>query len=215
VVIEQRVRSIVGTEAELEIDANGSVEVAPRSEQECSLLLAAAHERRWSVRLSGGGGWSKPDAPAELVISTRRMVGIPGLSPADLVLTARAGTVLEDVQATAAKEGTWVAMDPPGVRRSLGSVLATGTAGPLRSGYGAVRSRILGLTFITADGRIVRVGGRVVKNVAGFDLKSLLVGSFGAFGVITAAHVRLNALPAADLTLAAAGTRNALLEGAE
>jgi len=210
--IERRVRSIVGTEALLEVGANGSVEVAPRSEAECALLLAAAHDGRWSVRLSGGGSWSAPDAPAELVISTRHIAGIPDLSPADLVLTARAGTAIDDIQAAAANEGTWAAIDPPGVRRSLGSILATGTAGPLRSGYGAVRSRILGLTFITSDGRIVRVGGRVVKNVAGYDLKSVLVGSFGAFGLITAAHVRLNALPAADLTLAALGTRNTLLE---
>jgi glycolate oxidase FAD binding subunit len=213
-VIEQRVRSIIGTDGVLDIGAHGSVEVAPRSEEECALLLAAAHDAGWSVRLCGGGGWIQPDAPADLAVSTRRLVGIFDLSPADLVMTARVGTQLGDLQATAANQGTWIALDPPGASRSLGSILATGTAGPLRTGYGAVRSRILGLTLITGDGRIVRVGGRVVKNVAGFDLKSLLVGSFGAFGLITSAHIRLNALPLADVTLVANAARDTLLEGA-
>ena len=212
--IEQRVRSIVGSEGVIDVDAHGCVEVAPRSEEEGALLLSAAHDERWSVRFCGNGNWIPRDAPANLAISTRRLVGVSGLNSADLVLTASAGTSIVDLKAAAAKEGTWIALDPPGTERSLGSLLATGTAGPLRTGFGAVRNRILGLTFVTADGRIVHVGGRVVKNVAGFDLTSLLVGSFGGFGLITSANVRLNALPAADQTMVVHAERDVLLDGA-
>lgn len=206
--------SILGTDGVIETDANGPVVAAPRSEEECALILAAAHEEGWTVRLDGRASWIPPDAPADLAISTRMLVGISDFSPADLVLTARAGTPLDDIQDAAGREGMWIALDPPGADRSIGSVVSTGTAGPLRTGFGAVKSRILGLTFITADGRIARVGGRVVKNVAGFDLTSLLVGSFGAFGLITSAHVRLNAIPKADLTLIARQSRDVLLRGA-
>jgi glycolate oxidase FAD binding subunit len=213
-VIERRIRSIVGTDGVFDVGSDGTVEVAPRSEEECALILASAHKENWSVCFRGGGGWIKPDAPSPVIVSTKQLTGISDLSPADLVLTANSGTPLPDLQTAAANEGTWIPLDPPGANRTLGSVLATGTAGPLRTGFGGARSRILGLTAVTAEGRIVRVGGRVVKNVAGFDITSLLVGSFGAFGLITSAHVRLNAKPTVDVTLVARDTRDALLESA-
>src|SRR5207249_3367547 len=81
------------------------------------------------------------------------------------------------------------------------------TAGPLRQGFGAVRDHVLGVTFVTGDGRLVHSGGRVVKNVAGYDLTKLEAGGFGAFGVIVLVHLRLRALPRADQTFVLAGTR--------
>ncbi len=193
---------------------NGIVEVAPRSEEECAVVLSAAYEEGWKIRIRGCGSWIDPDAPADLAISTRMLTGISEQNPADLLMSARAGTPFQDLQNAAAKTGTWIALDPPGGERSLGSVLATGTAGPVRTGYGPVKNRILGLTLITAEGRMLRVGGRVVKNVAGFDLTSLAVGSFGSFGVITSAHIQLHALPAVDSTLVATGSLHAMLEAA-
>jgi glycolate oxidase FAD binding subunit len=213
--IEQRVRSIVGADGTIDVDEQGCVAVAPRSEEECALILAAAHQESWRVRFDGRGSWIKPDAPTELAISTRLLEGATDLSPADMVLTARAGTRLEDLQNAAADEGMWIALDPPGAARSIGSIVATGTVGPLRNGFGTVKSRVLGLTLITADGRIVTVGGRVVKNVAGFDITSLTVGSFGAFGLITSANIRLNALPKTDITLTARAPLALLLNGAQ
>jgi len=88
----------------------------------------------------------------------------------------------------------------------MGSILATATSGALRGGFGPVRDHVLGLTFVTGDGRIVRAGGRVVKNVAGFDLTRLVVGSFGAFGMITEAHLRLRAKPKSDVSLVGSGS---------
>ena len=133
------------------------------------------------------------------------------MSPADLVATVQAGTPLEALRRRLADEGMWLALDPPGrPERSLGSVVATATAGPLRHGFGPVRDHVLGCTVATGDGRLVKAGGRVVKNVAGYDLTKLQVGGFGGFGIIAEAHLRLRALPRADVTLVARGTRDTL-----
>src|SRR6476646_4907058 len=104
----------------------------------------------------------------------------------------------------------WRAVDPPGrPDRTLGSIIATGTSGPLRHGFGPVRDHVLGCTVVTGDGRIVKPGSRVVKNVAGYDLTKLHVGSFGGFGIVTEAHLRLRALPRADVTAISRGSRDA------
>jgi FAD/FMN-containing dehydrogenase len=109
----------------------------------------------------------------------------------------------------------WLALDPPGrPERSIGSVIATATAGPLRHGFGPVRDHVLGCSVATGDGRLVNAGGRVVKNVAGYDLTKLQVGGFGGFGIIAEVHLRLRALPRADVTLLARGARDALTSGA-
>jgi glycolate oxidase FAD binding subunit len=93
-------------------------------------------------------------------------------------------------------------------------VVATATAGPLRQGFGPVRDHVLGCAVATGDGRLVNAGGRVVKNVAGFDLTKLQVGGFGGFGIIAEIHLRLRALPRADVTLLARGARDQLTSGA-
>jgi FAD/FMN-containing dehydrogenase len=137
------------------------------------------------------------------------------VSPADLVATVQAGTSIESLRRRLADEGMWLAIDPPGrPERSLGSVVATATAGPLRHGFGPVRDHVLGCTVATGDGRLVKAGGRVVKNVAGYDLTKLHVGGFGGFGIIVDVHLRLRALPRADVTLLARGTRDTLTSAA-
>ncbi len=133
------------------------------------------------------------------------------LAPADLVAGVETGlgtTALNDVVAA---HQAWFPLDPPGSPdRSLGSVIATGTAGPLRHGLGPVRDHLLGVTVVTGDGRIVRAGGRVVKNVAGYDLTRLQAGGFGTFGIVTEARIRLRARPADRVLLLASGERDAL-----
>src|SRR5438874_1787456 len=93
--------------------------------------------------------------------------------------------------------------------------VAATTAGPLRQGFGPVRDHLLGVTFVTGDGRLVQSGGRVMKNVAGYDLTRLAAGGFGAFGVIVLVHLRLRALPRADQTLVLEGSREDLAQVAE
>src|SRR5207302_214205 len=175
-----------------------------------------AHEEGWHVRVEGAGTWLPPDAPADLALTTRRLDRIPAIQPQDLVATAEAGIGCGPLRQQLADRGVWLAIDPPGLDgRTLGSVVATATAGPLRSGYGAVRDHLLGVTFVTGDGRMIQSGGRVMKNVAGYDLTRLQAGAFGAFGVIVLVHLRLRALPRADRTLVLEGAREDLADVAD
>jgi glycolate oxidase FAD binding subunit len=151
------------------------------------------------------------DAQADLALTTRRLDRIPSIQPQDLTATAEAGIGFDQLRQQLADHGVWLALDPPGLAgRSLGSVVATATAGPLRHGFGPVRDHLLGLTFVTGDGRLIQSGGRVMKNVAGYDLTRLQAGGFGAFGVIVLVHLRLRALPRVDQTLLLEGSREDL-----
>src|SRR2546430_13527504 len=138
------------------------------------------------------------------------------MEPQDLSAPAEAGIGCDLLRQQLADRGTWLALDPPGLAgRTLGSVVATATAGPLRHGFGAVRDHILGVPVVAGDGRLVQSGGRVVKNVAGYDLPGLGARGFGAFGVIVLVHLRLRALPRADQTFVLEGTREDLTQLAE
>jgi FAD/FMN-containing dehydrogenase len=212
--IVRRLRSLVGDGAAIETDAGGLPRVAPRSEDAVALILGTAASEGWRVRIEGTAGWMPPDALADLALTTAQLTEIPHLDAPDLVATVQAGVVWGDLRRALADHGAWTAIDPPGSGRSTGSVVATGTAGPLRAGFGNVRDHLLGVTLVSGDGRVVRAGGRVVKNVAGFDLTKLAAGSFGAFGVLTSVTLRLRAVPRADLTLVGSGQRDALLTAA-
>jgi glycolate oxidase FAD binding subunit len=209
-----RLRALLGTTG-VERDSNGVPRATPDSSDALSLVCRLAHEEGWKIRVEGRGTWLPPDAPADLVVSTTGLDQVVAVSPADLVATVQAGTTLEALRRRLADYGMWLALDPPGrPERSIGSVVATATAGPLRHGFGPVRDHVLGCSVATGDGRLVNAGGRVVKNVAGYDLTKLHVGGFGGFGIIAEVHLRLRALPRADVTLLARGTRDALTSAA-
>jgi FAD/FMN-containing dehydrogenase len=213
-VVHGRLRALLGTSG-VERDAGGLPRAIPDSADALSLVCRLAHEERWKIRIEGQGTWLATDAPADLTVSTRGLDQVLSVSPADLVATVQAGTPFEALRRRLADEGMWLALDPPGrPERSLGSIVATATAGPLRHGFGPVRDHVLGCTVATGDGRLVRAGGRVVKNVAGYDLTKLQVGGFGGFGIIADVHLRLRALPRADTTLVARGSRDALTSAA-
>jgi glycolate oxidase FAD binding subunit len=213
-VIFGRLRALLGTSG-VERDADGLPRATPDSPDALSLVCRLAHEEGWKIRVEGHASWLSPDAPADLAVSTRALDQVLSVSPADLVATVQAGAPLEALRRRLADEGMWLALDPPGrPERSLGSVVATATAGPLRHGFGPVRDHVLGCTVATGDGRLVRAGGRVVKNVAGYDLTKLQVGGFGGFGIIAEVHLRLRALPRADVTLLARGPRDTLTSAA-
>ena len=129
--------------------------------------------------------------------------GIIEYVPGDLTLTARAGTTLAEIRDATAEHGQWLALDPfrPTSARSAPRSPRRPRARS-RSPFGAPRDVVLGLEFVTGDGDVVRGGGRVVKNVAGFDLMRLLTGAWGTLGVITEVSVRLRARPEADETVA-------------
>src|SRR5437762_11902897 len=214
--ILDKVTALLGAGAVLEAGIDRVPRVAPGSPDAVALCLRTAHQEGWRARIGGSGTWLQSAAPADLALTTRRLDRIPAIEPSDLTATAEAGIGLDQLRQQLADRGAWLAIDPPGLAgRTLGSVVATATAGPLRHGFGAVRDHILGVTFVTGDGRLVQSGGRVVKNVAGYDLTKLEAGGFGAFGVIVLVHLRLRALPRADQTFVLAGTREDLTQVAE
>jgi glycolate oxidase FAD binding subunit len=213
-VIFARLRALLGPAA-VDRDPDNVPRVTPDSTDALALVCRLACDEGWKIRIEGLTSWLAPDAPADLAVSTRGLDEIVSVSPADLVATIQAGASMDEIRRRLAEQGMWLAVDPPGrPDRTLGSIIATGTSGPLRHGFGPVRDHILGCTVVTGDGRIVRPGSRVVKNVAGYDLTKLHVGSFGGFGIVTEAHLRLRALPRADVTVISRGSRDALTAAA-
>jgi len=160
-----------------------------------------AVDRRTGLRVLGRGSWLDAGRPVSATesLATRDLSGITEYVPGDLTLTARAGTTLGEVREATAAHGQWLALDPHGSDSgTLGATIATASAGPLATAFGTPRDLVLGVEFVTGDGVVARGGGRVVKNVAGFDLTRLMIGSWGTLGVITEVTVRLHARPEAD-----------------
>jgi glycolate oxidase FAD binding subunit len=216
VTILEKVTALLGEGAVLEAGTDRVPRIAPGSPDAVALLLGTAHQEGWRVRIEGAGTWLQSDAPADLALTTRRLDRIPAIEPQDLTATAEAGIGLDQLRQQLADRGAWLGLDPPGLAgRTLGSIVASATAGPLRQGFGPVKDHLLGVTFVTGDGRMVQSGGRVMKNVAGYDLTRLQAGGFGAFGVVVLVHLRLRALPRADVTHLLEGSREDLTQVAE
>jgi glycolate oxidase FAD binding subunit len=167
------------------------------------------------LRIQGAGEWLGAGRPvsAEATLSLADDRGIVEYVPGDLTLTARAGTRLSELRAATMAERQWLPLDPwGGDEGTLGATVSTATAGPHSHSMGLPRDAVLGLEFVNGTGETIRAGGRVVKNVAGFDLTRLLVGSWGTLGVITEVTVRLRARPQHSRTvgIAAPTTRETL-----
>lgn len=155
------------------------------------------------MRIVGAGTWPGAGRPveAERVVELGAMSGLVEYTPGDLTLTARAGTTLADIAAATQAEQQWLALDPYGTDAgTIGATIATASSGPLAHAFGRPRDLVLGVEAVTGTGAVVHGGGRVVKNVAGFDLTRALTGSWGTLGLITKVTVRLHALPAVDET---------------
>jgi glycolate oxidase FAD binding subunit len=157
------------------------------------------------LRITGTGGWLDAGRPVRgaATLSLASDDAIVEYVPGDLTLTARAGATLADISRATGAEGQWLALDPFGASTgTLGATIATGSAGPLAHAFGTPRDTVLGLEVVTGAGEVVRAGGRVVKNVAGFDLTRLFTGAWGTLAVITEVTVRLRARPERDETIA-------------
>lgn len=178
--------------------------VAPRSGEEVAKLLKWASEMGVGVVPIGTGEHTYPRYPKDpfIVLTTSRLKDVQDYEPADLTITAGAGALIQDLSTETAAHGQWLPFDPPDVfNRTLGGLVAAGLSGPLRTGYGPLRNHVLGATIVCGDGRILKLGGKVVKNVAGFDILKPMVGSRGELAVITSVTIRLFPLPVVDRTL--------------
>jgi glycolate oxidase FAD binding subunit len=157
--------------------------------------MAQAYDQRRRVTVRGAGtkrGWAAPGEPADLVIDTGRLADVVEHAAGDLVVTAQAGVALQALNHHVGQAGQWLALDPPEVGASIGGIVATGASGPRRLLYGTPRDLLIGITVVLADGTVARSGGKVVKNVAGYDLGKLFTGSFGTLGVIAECTFRLH-----------------------
>lgn len=202
-----------GTVQGLSLESTGATPqeiVAPSSPEECAEVMAWASKEGVGVLVVGHGAQLGPvsnDGPW-IALSTNRLRGIEVYEAADLTITAGGGTPTSTIDAALSQNDQWLPFDPPRVREaSLGGLVSSGWSGALWAGYGELRNHVLGATVVTGDGRVLRLGGRVVKNVAGFDLLKLIVGGRGRFGVITSLCLRAFPKPAVDRLLVAAAPR--------
>ena len=183
-----------------------SRQLSPASFEEARAALSQAAGDGHSVRIQGAGtkrGWTPAPADAELEIRTESLDRIVEHNAGDLTAVVEAGVPLARAQRQFASAGQMLALDPflgPEHRATVGGILASGDSGPLRHRYGAARDLILGMTVALSDGTISRSGGKVIKNVAGYDLGKLFCGSFGTLGLILSVNVRLHPLPVATAT---------------
>lgn len=179
--------------------------ILPDNLSQLGEALAFASERRWRVVPMGAGTWlemGNPPTEAHLFVSTSRMNRILEYEPADLTATVEAGCTLAAFNAGSRQHRQFIPLDPFGDEaQTLGAIVATASYGTLRCGFGTPRDWVIGMRVAHADGRITKAGGKVVKNVAGYDLCKLYTGSFGTLGVIGEISFKLRALPSSDCTV--------------
>jgi glycolate oxidase FAD binding subunit len=179
--------------------------VEPESEQAVSEALRCADRDGLAVIPRGGGtklDWGNPPSRADLIVSMARLNRVIEHAWADLTVTVEAGCKIAELESTLAEHGQRLAIDVlwPG-SATVGGILSTNDSGALRLRYGGLRDLIIGITLVLPDGTLARSGGKVVKNVAGYDLPKLATGALGTLGVITQATFRLHPMPHGKRTL--------------
>jgi glycolate oxidase FAD binding subunit len=173
--------------------------VFPGKIEEVATVVRQAAAAGVSVMPWGGGSAiavGEPPPRAAIVLGMRRLSRVVEHEPGDLTVTAEAGLTLAALQQALRTRGQWLSLDPPDPERAtVGGLIAANASGPRRQLYGTVRDLLIGVTVVAADGSIVRGGGRVVKNVAGYDLPKLFIGSWGTLGIVVDATFKLRPLP--------------------
>ena len=202
--IAKQLESLVGPE---HFRSNSSrLVVSPSSEVQVQEIIRLASHDKLLVVPCGSGTWLPDVKQNHLVLNTHRLNRVIEHEPADLVATAQSGVSLVTFNETLAENGQWLPLDPPDDgTATLGGVVATGVSGAQQFGYGKPRGSVIGMKVVLANGELIKAGGRVVKNVAGYDLCKLFTGSFGSLGVITELTFKLRPRPAVQTTIAATG----------
>ncbi|MDQ4000181.1 MAG: FAD-binding oxidoreductase [Actinomycetota bacterium] len=179
----------------------------PGSIEETSELMKLASEEDLTVAPRGGGtkmSLGNPPREVDLVVSTLRMNEVIEHVPGDQVVRVGAGMRLEDLQEQLADSNQMLGIDPPEAKAgaTIGGIVAANSSGPRRYRYGTMRDLIIGITIVLPDGTVAKAGGKVVKNVAGYDLSKLFTGSLGTLGIIANCNFRLHPKPEAARTVA-------------
>ncbi len=186
------------------------VVLTPSDENALMEMLVWANRERMALVPRGSGStlrYGRPPAHVDAVLSLGRLAAPIDHQPGDLTATVPAGASLETVNRELRKERQWLPLDPPFPQSTIGGLIAANDSGPRRLQHGTPRDLILGIRVILADGRQAAAGGRVVKNVAGYDLSRMLCGSEGRLAVVTAATFKLTPTPVASRTVVAASRR--------
>jgi glycolate oxidase FAD binding subunit len=198
-----------GSDADAVLGIRPAEVFSPETVEEASAALEEAARRRLRVVFAGGRTKMALGAPPEsldAVVETTRLSRVVEHAPSDQIVIAQAGLTLASLQAALAPHGQRLALDPPWPERAtLGGIVAANAFGPLRARYGSVRDLLIGISFVRADGTLAHGGGKVVKNVAGFDLPKLMVGSLGTLGMIATAIFRLHPVPESSATVLLSG----------
>jgi glycolate oxidase subunit GlcD len=171
-------------------------EIAPATAEEAARYLASLRRLRHPVCFTGSrADLPQPAGKSAFVLRTSGMDEMKAFAPQDLYVTAGAGMTLGELQASLTRRGMWVPADSPWTSASLGGLLATNLNAPLRMRYGGLSDQVLAMTIVLGDGRLLHAGRPVVKNVAGYDLARLMVGSFGTLGLIADVTLKVVPLP--------------------
>ncbi|MGB3200926.1 MAG: FAD-binding oxidoreductase [Nodosilinea sp.] len=186
----------------------------PTTEAELAAVMACAHERRWRVVPCGSGSklyWGGVGDGVDLIVSTARLNQVIDHAVGDMTLTAQAGVKLADLVPLLAQHNHFLAVDPAYPdQATLGGIVATADTGSLRQRYGGLRDMLIGISFVRHDGQVAKAGGRVVKNVAGYDLMKLLAGSYGTLGIISQLTFRLYPVQDVSKTVVITGSADAV-----
>lgn len=174
----------------------------PADAEQIAALLTAAAAAGAGVIPRGGGAHQHlgtPPSRADLVVETTRLTGITDYTPADYVVAVRAGTPFRELQQALAANGQWLPLDPPGAdTATIGGLVAANRNGPRRLLWGSIRDLVIGIRVALPTGEVIKAGGKVVKNVAGYDLAKLFIGSRGSLGIVVEATFKLRPLPEAE-----------------
>jgi len=181
--------------------------ITPATAEDVAAALRRAADARQTIAIRGAGtknDWGRDDGRADATLDMRALNRVLAHEHGDMTTTVEAGATLAEVNSTLMGHRQWLPLDPPFAERAtIGGILATNDSGPLRHRYGTPRDLVIGVQLATTDGVLSRAGGRVVKNVAGYDLGKLVAGSFGSLAAIVSATFKLAPLPAASKTLRA------------
>ncbi|QSO54588.1 FAD-binding oxidoreductase [Alicyclobacillus curvatus] len=184
--------------------------VEPDDETQMADVFSMASEHAWKVAIVGAGtqlAAGRPGESVDVVVRTSRMNRVLEFAPGDLVVTVQPGVRLEDLQAVLAGEGKMLPLDPwVNEKATIGGIAASGISGPRRALYGTVRDMAIGLRVVYPDGQVIRTGGKVVKNVAGYDLTKLFIGSYGTLGAMSELTFKLRPAPLHRETVLLYGT---------
>jgi glycolate oxidase FAD binding subunit len=180
-------------------EREGKTVVSPQTTEEVAAITRYANQHKLAIEIVGAGtkrSWGNP-VSADILLETTRIAGVRQHSWQDLTATVAAGTPWAAMQRALAAHKQQVALDPLWPETAtVGGIIATNDSGAWRLKYGSLRDLIIGMTLVLADGTIAKSGGKVVKNVAGYDLHKLMTGAYGTLGVITKVTFRLHPIPA-------------------